>query len=371
MKKRMSFRGRVSVTILVFFAAVFAVPALREGDARLWALTAAVPGGMLIMLLVPFSLDRPSLAAVMSLCGFGIMAFVFRSPDAAICQALRCAAAMFFLLLGAVLIRSFRASLPASALSAAFGLGLLSCPFWMNSGLSFAEGGIALLLFSVAAFLSLRMYLPALGTALCGLLFLLLQQDLPLASVWVLSCVLVFWAASGSGVWSMLSLVCFTALYGGYLVMFPPVAAEPSASLLPRLVSMPLFAPEVPADTVVPTSDFIFLLLGEDYGVFFLLFVILLLCFLLVRGASLALGARKSFHASLSLGVVLFFGLRTLFFLLSVSDVLPFRPGELPFLTNSLPNLFAECFLAGLLSGVSARNETDLEEDARLSMLAH
>ena len=371
MKKRMSFRGRVSVTILVFFAAVFAVPALREGDARLWALTAAVPGGMLIMLLVPFSLDRPSLAAVMSLCGFGIMAFVFRSPDAAICQALRCAAAMFFLLLGAVLIRSFRASLPASALSAAFGLGLLSCPFWMNSGLSFAEGGIALLLFSVAAFLSLRMYLPALGTALCGLLFLLLQQDLPLASVWVLSCVLVFWAASGSGVWSMLSLVCFTALYGGYLVMFPPVAAEPSASLLPRLVSMPLFAPEVPADTAVSASGSVFLLLGEDYGVFFLLFVILLLCFLLIRGASLALGARKSFHASLSLGVVLFFGLRTLFFLLSVSEVLPFRPVELPLLTDSLPNLFAECFLAGLLSGVSARNETDLEEDARLSMLAH
>ena len=87
--------------------------------------------------------------------------------------------------------------------------------------------------------------------------------------------------------------------------------------------------------------------------------------------ASLALGARKSFHASLSLGVVLFFGLRTLFFLLSVSEVLPFRPVELPLLTDSLPNLFAECFLAGLLSGVSARNETDLEEDARLSMLAH
>ena len=80
MKKHFSFRSRVSVMMLVLFAAVFALSASRSGDARLWLLTAAVPAVMVLLMAVPsriLFLDRPSLSAALVLSGFGIMAGVF------------------------------------------------------------------------------------------------------------------------------------------------------------------------------------------------------------------------------------------------------------------------------------------------------
>ena len=62
--------------------------------------------------------------------------------------------------------------------------------------------------------------------------------------------------------------------------------------------------------------------------------------------------------------------LRTLSALLCTFGFLPLTGIRLPFLTVSLPDLCAELFLAGLLCGVSGRNDADLAEDAHLAMLA-
>ena len=101
-----------------------------------------------------------------------------------------------------------------------------------------------------------------------------------------------------------------------------------------------------------------------------LLCAVLLLMLILLRGASLALHTRKAFHSSLALQAILLLGLRALFYLLSLSGLVPFSSGQFPFLSDALPDLLAQFFLLGILSGVSARNEADLEEDTRLSMLA-
>ena len=53
MIRRSSFRFRAAAFLLVFFAAGFLLPASREGDARLYLLAAAVPGGILFLLLLP------------------------------------------------------------------------------------------------------------------------------------------------------------------------------------------------------------------------------------------------------------------------------------------------------------------------------
>ena len=116
--------------------------------------------------------------------------------------------------------------------------------------------------------------------------------------------------------------------------------------------------------------DSLFFLLGEQFGLIFLLCAVFLLVILLIRGASLAQHTRKSFHASLALGCILLMGLRALFFLGTAADLIPLSPVTFPFMTSSLPDLFAHFFLLGLLCGISARNESDLEEDARLAMLA-
>ena len=135
--------------------------------------------------------------------------------------------------------------------------------------------------------------------------------------------------------------------------------------------------PLIPPETIVEESagfgspESLYFLFGEQYGLILLFCALLLLIALLIRGASLALHTRKSFHASLSLGIVLLLGLRAFLFLAAAAGLLPVAPGAFPFLTSSAPDLFAHFFLLGLLSGVSARNDADLEEDARLAMLAH
>ena len=376
MKKRSSSRSRVSALLLVLFAAAFLLPASRTGDSGLYTLAAAVPGIMLFLLFLPagvFPLDRPSLSAALSLCGFGILASVYISPDEALSQGMRCSAALFFLACGVVLIRAFRPSVPSAILPALCGLGMISCPLWLSSvSFPLAEGGMALLLFSVVAFLSLRQYLPALAASLGGTFLFLLLPDYSGAVVWGLVSVLVFWTASDSLLWSGITLVSSAGLFGILIGFVPPVSDLAVPSLVSRIAAMPLIPPETileAADTGSPES--LYFLFGEQYGLVFLLCALLLLIALLIRGASLALHTRKSFHASLSMGVVLLLGLRALLFLAASADLLQVSPGAFPFLTSSAPDLFAHFFLLGLLSGVSARNDADLEEDARLAMLAH
>ena len=371
MKKHFSF-SRVSVMMLVLFAAVFALSASRSGDARLWLLTAAVPAVMVLLMAVPsriLFLDRPSLSAALVLSGFGIMAGVFIAIDTVLSRALYCAGGLFFLLAGIVLVRSFRASLPAASVVAVIAVGIISCPLWINGPFSLTAGGLALMIVAVAAFLSLRMYLPALACAGCGLLFLMLQQEVSASVVLGLISVLLFWASSGSGLWTGISFITVGGLFAGYAALFSPFSGDQSGLLSSPLSAMQFLAPEVPAEGA-PVSDSLLVLLGEHFGLGFLLCALLLLCVILVRGASLALGARKSFHASLALGTVLFFGLRALACILSAAGILPLAADEFAFLSDSPQDLFAEFFLLGVLSEISARNEADLEEDARLSMLA-
>lgn len=374
MRKRSSGRFRLAAMLVLFFACAFLLPASRTGDARLYLLAAAVPAAMLLLLFFPggtMFLDRSSLSAGLVLCGFSILAPAAVLPDEALSQGMRCIAAMFFLMAGVVLVRSFRPSVPAAALAALLALGMLACPLWFPSlSFSLAEGGTALLLFAVAAFLALRLCLPALLTALSGLLLLLLRQDPGSAAVWCITCILVFWAASGSALWSGITLGCAGGLFAGFILFMPQSVPSLSDSLLPRLATMPLIPPESVPESPESSDPLIFLL-GEQYGLVFILCALLLLILLLLRGTSLALHTRKSFHASIAIGAVLLFGLRTVLFLVMLIGILPPQSAEFPLLTASFPALGAQFFLLGLLSGVSARNEADLEEDARLSMLAH
>ena len=53
MKKNNSPRFRIYAVLLLFFAAVFLLPACRTGDAGMYLVAAAVPGVMLLLLAFP------------------------------------------------------------------------------------------------------------------------------------------------------------------------------------------------------------------------------------------------------------------------------------------------------------------------------
>ena len=374
MKSFRSFRFRLIAMILVFFASAFLLPACRTGDSALYLLGAAVPGFMLVLLLLPsriVALDLPSLSAALALCGLGILAPAAVYPDMALAQGIHCISSLFFLFAGAVIVRVFRPSLFFSAIAAGFSLVLLSAPLWLTgNSFSTAEGGTALLLVAVSAFLSMRLRLPAVVLSLAGLSLLLAQADYSSSVVWSLACILLFWAASGSALWSLVTMLSIGSLLGGWIVFSPFSGFSLQGSALQRFPLFPLFPPGFESIPENAKTDSLFLFLGNRYGLIILICAVLLLILLLMRGTSLALNARKAFHASLAFGAVLLLGMRALVFLSAFAGFLPVTPGEFPLITFSVSDLSAQFFLLGVLSGVSSRNETDLEEDVRLSMLA-
>ena len=374
MKTRNPYRSRLCIVLLVFFAAAFLLPAVQTGDTRLYILAAAVPCGIVLFLLLPagfFSLDRPSVAAALILCALGILAPASVLPDESVSQAIRTVVALFFLTSGVVLVRSCRVSFASALLTAALSLILLSFPLLLSVvSFSLTEVGMVLLMFSVAVFLALRQRLSALISALSGLFLMLYQHDLCASAIWCISCVLLFWTASGSGLWSCISLVSSAALVAGFMFLVRPFTVAAQEDMLLRIAGMSFFMPESAPKAESLSADSLFFMLGEQYGLVFLLSAVLLLCILILCGASVALHTRKAFHASLALGTILVLGLRMLYFLLSLTGMIPVPIGSFPLLTDSLPQLCGEFFLIGLLSGVSARNGADLDEDSRLAMLA-
>ena len=129
--KNKSSRARVCAVMLVFFAVVFLLPASRTGNSRLYMLAAAVACGTVLLLLLPsriFALDRPLITPSILLCGFGIMAPVLAFPDESISQGLRCLPALFFLLAGCVVVRSYHLSWTVASVTALCSLILFSVP---------------------------------------------------------------------------------------------------------------------------------------------------------------------------------------------------------------------------------------------------
>ncbi len=373
--KSKSSRARVCAVLLVLFAVVFLLPASRTGNIHLYILSVAVPCGILLLLLLPagiFALDRPLIAAAMSLCGFSIMAPVLAFPDEAVVQGTRCIPALFFLLAGSVVVRSIRFSKVSAAITGIFSLVMLTAPL-LFSPLSFSltEGGTVLMLFAVSVFLAHRLRLPALFFSLSALALISIRQETGSALIWAVTVVLLFWAASDSLFWSVLSLILCGGFSAAVFILFRGDSSEVYDSLVMRFASMPLFLAEWPVKSLSSSSDSLFILLGEQFGLIILFCSLLLLCLLLIRAASVSLHTRKAFHASLSLGALLLLGLKGLLFLLSLTGILPLSPGSFPLMSASIPELCADFFMLGIISGVSVRNDLDLAEDARLSMLAH
>ena len=120
----------------------------------------------------------------------------------------------------------------------------------------------------------------------------------------------------------------------------------------------------------VPETGSLFPRLLAHYGLVFSGLTVLLYLPFILRGTTVASCARTRFHAILAMGICLLLGLYTLSSVLSFFGFLPFDKLEIPLLTTSLPSLCAHLFLAGILCGISGRNDSDLAEDAHLAMLA-
>ena len=370
------FRFVGAAALLVLLALL--VPALRDGDQRLYFLAAGVTAAMLLCMIIParlFSLDRMILSLALYLGAVGIFSIAPADPDAALMQWLRCSVGAVALIIGAMLIRVLTVSMLTAGITSFLGLLLLAGGLLTrDAALPFTEAAVVLLMIAFASLLSAHGGIAALIPGLIGTALLLLQGQTVEAIVLALAVLLLLWSADGRTVVALAALAVFTAVFFaawqfGYLPAFLP--GEEHTSSLSALVSAGLFGTEaaVVADPSLPASSLLYGLAGR-YGLVFTGLTLLLYLPLVLRGASVAGSARTRFHAVLAMGCTLLFAFRVPAGLLSAFGVLPLPISPLPLLTDSLPDICTQMLALGLLCGISSVNEADLAEDAHLAMLA-
>ena len=369
------FRFVGAAALLVLLALL--VPALRDGDQRLYFLAAGVTASMLLCMIIParlFSLDRMILSLALYLGAVGIFSIAPADPDAALMQWLRCSVGAVALIIGAMLIRALTVSMLTAGITSFLGLLLLAGGLLTrDAALPFTEVAVVLLMIAFASLLSAHGGIAALIPGLAGTALLLLQGQTVEAIVLTLAVLLLLWSSDGRILVALAALAVFAALFFaarqlGYLPAFS--TGEAHTASLSTLVTAGLFGTEgTVADASLPASSLLYGLAGR-YGLVFTGLTLLLYLPLVLRGASVAGSARSRFHAVLAMGCTLLLAFRIPAGLLSAFGVLPLPISPLPLLTDSLPDLCAQMLALGLLCGISSVNEADLAEDAHLAMLA-
>lgn len=374
-KSSSRFRFVGAAALLVLLALL--VPALRDGDQRLYFLAAGVTAAMLLCMIIParlFSLDRMILSLALYLGAVGICSIAPADPDAALMQWLRCSVGAVALIIGAMLIRVLTVSMLTAGITSFLGLLLLAGGLLTRDvTLPYTEAAVVLLMIAFSSLLSAHGGIAAMIPGLAGAALLLLQGQAVEAIVLALAILLLLWSSDGRIIVALAALAVFAAVFFaarqlGYLPAFSP--GEAHTASLSTLVGAGLFGTEgTVTDASLPASSLLYGLAGR-YGLVFTGLTLLLYLPLVLRGASVAGSARSRFHAVLAMGCTLLFAFRIPAGLLSAFGVLPLPISPLPLLTDSLPDLCAQMLVLGLLCGISSVNEADLAEDAHLAMLA-
>ena len=406
-RKRSSPERRLTGILLFFFFLAFLLLSMKSGAWDGLVFAVAVPAAMLASsLLIPrlFPADQLMLSLTNFLCAFGLLMLYDTAPALAYHQAVSWAIGLVGMIAAMLLVRRVRGPGPLIWLASAISLILLALPFLLGREINGARNWVDLGFFSfqpseivkpvlvlvLACFMARRRFLPWLVFTFSCLALLMLQRDLGAALLYYCVALLLFWISSGSLPSLILGLCggAAGALWGyehfahvqrrvqiwinpwkdyqnaGYQIVQSLVAIA-SGGLFG--VGLGLGAP-----TSIPiyTSDFIFSVICEQFGLIFGICVLLVYGALLWRGAAIAMEARRRFHALAAMGATLLLGLQTFLIIGGVLKLIPLTGVTLPFVSYGGTSLVSSMCLAGLIQGVDGLNKDDLREDMRLNRIS-
>lgn len=340
------------------------------------------------------------------LCGLGIILLYGLSPARGIRQATVFAMGLVgfvISMLSMKMIKDFRA---LCWLLIPFGVTLLLLPVAIGQETNGAKNWFAvpligsfqpselvklILIVVLAQFFSslrgMKGMLPGLLFAVASLAALMLQKDLGTALMYYLVTLLMYWAAS-----SNLPLTLLGAAGGvgaavmGYS-MFAHVKTRVAIWQNPWSDALGKGYQLVQALTAIGTggllglglgmgqsraipaysTDFIFAVLCEQFGILFGLCVVAMYVIIVLRGISIALSSRTSFDALVALGCSLLIGLQTFVIIGGVVKLIPLTGITMPFVSYGGTSLVSCMAQVGMLCGIAAKNESARQEDARLA----
>ena len=397
---------RLALLIMGFYLLAFLLLAVRNNDTLGYILAVAVP--VMIYLgtnFLPhlFPADRQLMSLANFLCAMGVLLLYDTNPAYALQQAVAYGVGLTAMIICIYMVRLVSSWRRLILLMIPVALILLAAPLvlgqeingaknWFSLGpVSFQPSEVVKLVLVVvlAWFLSRRQNLPWLLFLLGCLGLLMLQKDLGTALLYFATALLLFWTASGNLPMTLLGLGAGAgaALFGyqqfahvrrRVAIWMDPWADYENAGYqliqgLTAIASGGLWGVGLGLGnpTVIPVyeSDFIFAVLCEQFGLIFGVCVLLMYAALILRGASVAVHARRGFHGLLAMGATAMLGLQTFVIIGGVLKLIPLTGVTLPFISYGGTSLIASLCLIGFIQGVGSLNEADLVEDTRISML--
>ena len=110
-------------------------------------------------------------------------------------------------------------------------------------------------------------------------------------------------------------------------------------------------------------NDFIFAVICEQMGLVFGLLVLGVYVLLIMRGVTVISHTRRSFDMLLGCGVLAMLAIQTFMIVAGVIKMIPLTGVTMPFLSYGGSSLLSCLSMIGILHGVSARSQEDMEED--------
>ncbi|NLI20742.1 MAG: FtsW/RodA/SpoVE family cell cycle protein [Clostridiales bacterium] len=401
-------RRLVSAMMLFFFSAFFLIALKGELRWQGFALALVVPALIYVATMgLPrfFPADKLLLAIANFLCALGVLVLYSTDLDAGTSRGLQQAVyystgivAMLFCILLVRYVRRWKFLIRLVVLGAA---ALLALPLaigteqngainWINLGGTSLQPSeivkIALLLI-LSYYMSRRQFWAWLLFAGYCLGVLMLQKDLGTALIYYTTTLLLFFSSTGNLPLTGLGLVGGAgAAVLGYRMfahvkkrvavwqnpwMYYETSGYQIAQILMAIASGGLFGVGLGlgAPRVIPVyfTDCIFAVICEQFGIIFGVLVLVMYVILILRGTSIAVSARHSFHALLAMGATLMLGVQTFVIIGGVLKLIPLTGVTMPFVSYGGTSLVSCMGLIGLLQGVASINQDDFAYDYEIS----
>ena len=405
-KKKHTPGHRLAVVVMLFYFLAFLLLAQHQHSVMGYLLAVIVPGIIFCgAFLLPylFPTDRLLMLLTNFLCAMGVLLLYSADPALALQQAVSYGIGLVAMIVCIYMVRAWRSLSRFSWILIPFSLMLLALPLIFGNDINGARNWVVFgsfsfqpseivklfLIITLAWFFSRMKILPALFFLLVCVSFLMLQKDLGAVLLYFVTALLLCWAATGN-LWISLSGIgmgTIAAWYGYHsfahvrlrvaLWKDPWLNNGTSGYQLIRgleaisnggLWGVGLGRGD-PASIPVYESDFIFAVLCEQFGLIFAGCVLLMYVALILRGASIAISSRRSFHGLLAMGATIILGLQTFVIVGGVLNMIPLTGITLPFISHGGTSLISSMCLVGFVQGVESLNEENLDEDIRLSAL--
>jgi len=395
--------------MMLFFFSAFLLIALK-GELR-WqgfALAVAVPVLIYIATMwLPrfFPADKLLLSIANFLCGLGVLVLYSTDLDAGTSRGLQQAinysvgiAAMLFCILMVRYVRRWKLFVQIVALGSA---GLIALPLVIGTEVNGATNWIRIagmnlqpsevvkvsLLLVLSYSMSRRRFWPWLIFAGFCLAVLMLQKDLGTALIYYITALLMYFASTGNLPMTGLGLLGGAgASVLGYKMfnhvrvrvaiwqnpwMYYEKSGYQIAQVLMAIASGGLFGVGLGlgAPRVIPVyfTDCIFAVICEQFGIIFGILVLVMYVILILRGASIALRARRGFMGLLAMGATVMLGVQTFVIIGGVLKLIPLTGVTMPFVSYGGTSMVSCMAMIGLIQGVASVNQDDMEYDYEIS----